>query len=588
MASIPKHRSRNLSLGSRLRRSRLHSASDGRDFIPLDHLDELLTEEEVRSELTKAGLTDQKCSPELLKYILNHAKKVFATLVVVEAPQRIEELVYEGLTDADLPLGVDWGDDNDDYDSEEPVNVRSYYLNSDTLNERTNWTAFQNWPEREADSFCELQWLFLAPVFTGKNYEYYLHKKCPLPFLDSKREIQIRFSHHSKVYNVSVHGAHLKWEQAKHFKYNSDESYVAIKELHPDATDKDGAEARTLEKLNKLDHDHLIKCIATYQQHGKYCFMFPWANGGNLRQFWVREDHIPRELDLLIWVLQQMHGLAHGIMTLHQFNNRENCRHGDLKPENILRFMSDNEPSFGRLVVTDLGSATFHKASTRSRGGTTGNGYGTMRYEAPEVVLGRSIPRSRRYDVWSVGCIFLEFLVWLLYGWDKLEAFNGGLDRYWVPDRDAVQVHPKVRECIRLIYLDPRCRKNTALGDLLRAIDTKLLVPEHGDSDGETFPTSKQRVPEHDDAGVETLASPIVINVRPATRRDYHGDILSNAENHIRADSVELDRILENIVNEAKCVRSYAFEQSDWDKAKGNTEFHEYWSSVLEMGSLWL
>jgi serine/threonine protein kinase len=42
-------------------------------------------------------------------------------------------------------------------------------------------------------------------------------------------------------------------------------------------------------------------------------------------------------------------------------------------------------------------------------------------YTPPELSLWESL--SRAGDIWSLGCIFLEFIVWLLEGPDALEVF---------------------------------------------------------------------------------------------------------------------------------------------------------------------
>ncbi len=48
-------------------------------------------------------------------------------------------------------------------------------------------------------------------------------------------------------------------------------------------------------------------------------------------------------------------------------------------------------------------------------------------YEPPEAEVGQNEPRSRRYDVWSMGCIYLEFAIWLLRGENGLQRFRRDL-----------------------------------------------------------------------------------------------------------------------------------------------------------------
>lgn len=331
---------------------------------------------------------------------------------------------------------------------------------------------------------------------------------------------------------------------------DSEGPYIAVKELHLNNPSEYNAEAMTLAKLSRLTHPHLIKCLATYQQAGKYCFMFQWAEGGNLRQFWANQDRVSRNMELMTWALLQMRGLAEGLKILHNYSGRENCRHGDLKPENILRFISPGGLELGQLVMTDLGSATFHAEETQSRGRGTGAGYGTIRYEPPEALWGRMKPRSRRYDVWSIGCIFLEFSIWLLYGWDELESFNEGLDRYWLNEGSSARVHPKVLACIERMHSDPRCQGESALGDLLKAIERRLLVPEDGEADSE-------------------LGSADITTSTAVSDRSEDIDEPEGGGSQIRADSRELDKVLGKMVKKMERILSYAFDESSWGDAKG-------------------
>ncbi|KAK7709694.1 hypothetical protein SLS57_008599 [Botryosphaeria dothidea] len=104
-----------------------------------------------------------------------------------------------------------------------------------------------------------------------------------------------------------------------------------------------------------------------------------------------------------------------------------NWRHGDLKPDNILRFVDSTtaERSLGTLKIADLGLAKLHDVDTNLRAEPTSQRCGTLKYEPPEALYPHRSPRSRRYDIWSMGCIILESIIWLLYGYDGLEVFNG-------------------------------------------------------------------------------------------------------------------------------------------------------------------
>lgn len=120
-----------------------------------------------------------------------------------------------------------------------------------------------------------------------------------------------------------------------------------------------------------------------------------------------------------VGVLQQLTGLMDALCLMHN----QRFRHGDIKPENILIFLEDEQDKgIGTLKISDMGQARRHQFETSVRSQPTQTRIGTMTYEAPEAVVYVNRPRSRLYDVWSMGCIFFEFIVWLLDGQAGLEG----------------------------------------------------------------------------------------------------------------------------------------------------------------------
>jgi hypothetical protein len=258
--------------------------------------------------------------------------------------------------------------------------------------------------------------------------------------------------------------------------------------------------------------------------------MFPWADGDSLRDYWIKT---PRQSpgpngDLVSQAIQQLKGLADALDCLHyskgghapngtsngvqiqrkrtipqmRFNdeydeegdymnqtNTKSIRHGDLKPENILRFTTRGT-KLGILKIADMGLAKQHIVATQDRTHLTSTRYGTIQYEAPEAIGELNGPRSRLYDVWSMGCITLEFIIWLLYGNDELNNFYGQLkgdapqqqhcQYFEMPAPGGLggpEVHRVVRTWIKAMQdTDPECASDTALGELLQLVQEKLLI----------------------------------------------------------------------------------------------------------------
>lgn len=109
-------------------------------------------------------------------------------------------------------------------------------------------------------------------------------------------------------------------------------------------------------------------------------------------------------------------------------------RHGDIKPANVLLFRTpDAFGDMGILKLTDFGLAEFsavHSKSYKQKSKVATS----PSYRAPECdVYGGVIGRS--YDIWTLGCLYLEFATWLLGGWKLVEKFTEkrtSLDRQWL------------------------------------------------------------------------------------------------------------------------------------------------------------
>lgn len=238
-------------------------------------------------------------------------------------------------------------------------------------------------------------------------------------------------------------------------------------------------EAKILDFIRKLKDPHLIKPLAAYERAGLRGFLFPWAEGGNLREFWKQETKRPwKDPTLLKWVLSQMCGLCGSISTLHGVGDA-GCRHGDLKPENILLFHEGGDR--GMLRVADVGLAKLHEFPTQIRKGQTNTMTGTVRYEPPE--FNRDPQYSRVYDVWALGCVFLEFLIWTLYGYRQLEEFGAAtVVQFWEHSTErGYQVHREVRRWIERMSLDVKSKdptSQTAIKDFLELVGSEMLVAE--------------------------------------------------------------------------------------------------------------
>jgi serine/threonine protein kinase len=310
--------------------------------------------------------------------------------------------------------------------------------------------------------------------------------------------------------------------------------------------------------VRKLNSDNLIKAIAYYRIDSKHCFLFPMAEHGNLWDFWAArrkkkehgESHRGDNM-FLVWVFTQLVGVANALVELH--GDVPNIRHGDLKPENILCFQdgsyAENADDLGeqhiRLVITDVGISKGHQGPTQKRA-VTSTVISTTRYEPPEMDRTREdgTELSRRYDVWSLGCIVLEFLIWLLYDFDELDNFTAALkDRFYESDKKGIRIHPTVSEWIKRIKDDEKnCQEGTPSRKLVSLIEEKLLVVKV-----ETLPgTLREVVP------VESPRNQILRKFRDKLRKSQQAtekiaEMMGRRRASAKDTRDELGKILEDV-----------------------------------------
>lgn len=252
---------------------------------------------------------------------------------------------------------------------------------------------------------------------------------------------------------------------------------VAVKCLgmadSPEMTKFFDKESRTLETMRELNHPHLIRAHSAYQRGRDKGFVFPFADGGNLAHYWKTFDPV-LDVNSISWVLVQMKGLASGVKALHD----KNTRHGDIKPQNILIF-NNTESNAETLVIADVGIAKYHAIYTRERYSGTTTPFGSRRYEPPEVE-GKEVPRSRKYDMWSLGCVLLEFLIWLVSGAKGFDSFlrvanpNREDDRLW--EGGSVRSATANRMAVLKGELEKRGQQYAALNSILSVIREQLLI----------------------------------------------------------------------------------------------------------------
>jgi serine/threonine protein kinase len=138
----------------------------------------------------------------------------------------------------------------------------------------------------------------------------------------------------------------------------------------------------------------------------------------------------------VLWSLRQCKAIASGLHMIHEYRSTRNSikasngnpgmeeddhlygRHGDIKAANILwsveEVLDDSQCSNeGVLLMADFELMDSHNRLTKSQVRLDGITRSPT-YEPPETVL--HAKTSRACDIWSLGCVYLEFITWLVGG----------------------------------------------------------------------------------------------------------------------------------------------------------------------------
>jgi serine/threonine protein kinase len=274
-----------------------------------------------------------------------------------------------------------------------------------------------------------------------------------------------------------------------------------------------------LKAFSRSRRPHLVRLLATYRHKGRYFLLFPWAKS-NLRKYWEDTPRPDFSEATVLWSLRQCKAIASGLHMIHEYRSTQGSikarslqpppassgdpavedddrlygRHGDIKPENILwsveEVLDDSQCSNeGDLLIADFGLMDFRNRLTRSQV-RPDRITGPPTYEPPELKLHMKI--SRAYDIWSLGCVYLEFITWLVGGWAELDRFakarevagwNGISDEFFTIIEFRTQLRAIVREDVQAWMKDlhekPRC--SAFIHDFLNLVSEDMLVvnPKH-------------------------------------------------------------------------------------------------------------
>ena len=183
-------------------------------------------------------------------------------------------------------------------------------------------------------------------------------------------------------------------------------------------------ELQNLSILKLLKHPNIVELLGSYTYRGKHNFIFPLARGGTLADLFKSARPLALQSDENI--ILALSGLCSAVRATHDLFSEDGmliqigCHH-DLKPQNVLV----DDATF---LLADFGLSRF-KGPTE--GSTTSyksvGGY----YVAPEcedISASNETQRTqtigRASDIWSLGCIIMETLVYMKFGAAGIQKFE--------------------------------------------------------------------------------------------------------------------------------------------------------------------
>ncbi|KAI8627905.1 kinase-like domain-containing protein [Xylariaceae sp. FL1651] len=509
-------------IAQKLRDAFVESA-DGKEFLPLDALETIVTEKVVQQLLDKAFPDNPPSALDICQRqeFQDHdgrtqytsRQKIFATLALIDKVHLISDFLEEKISDTNLPL------------KERKTPGSTFLIPRDLENDPHSGYALQTakrWTRNEIALFHDQQWVVSAPYFAraenlGEKVHFYsLSPHDIMPFVkpgtDDRGNPASLYAGFFSTIRREHNGADFAVKKITRV-------YDVSAENHKQCFDQ---EVEALKRFCQKNERYIIKLLATYEISGEYHLLFPVADG-NLMDLW--KDSLLSQPGASLWLAQECLGIAQALQKIHKYTYTppQNALlssmaksyhgiHGDIKPQNVLWFKtlpshlqsaSDSPntehapalagiPDLGYLQLSDFGTVHFHRDTSRLGNEILVKGNS---YRAPETDL-QGNQGSAAIDIWAFGCLYLDFITCLLRGYKAVDEDFSDVrtmdepmpksediprqDKFfiakksWFTGRVFHIVKPGVTEWIGQLHREPQCTQ--FLHEFLDFIETRMLV----------------------------------------------------------------------------------------------------------------
>ncbi|KAJ0158578.1 hypothetical protein CTA2_11290 [Colletotrichum tanaceti] len=483
-----------------------------RMFIPYSELTKILTFSRVRSVVHSlkcfGGEKDKEAISRRI-FLGNPAKreapcvKLLAVLIGIgSAESMARHMLSDNISDTCLPI------QKHTVNGKQQLRCREHRAHSEFDNYRR---------QDDRERFSHWSYLLSAPYITRRNnlHSHYVLDTgdvFPMDFQhkveqDAGTESTARGSEgsgntyggFSEVYKVRIHDGHYDFGE---HGIRHPRGFFALKKLTSHNRTGFNLELSSLIITGRnYSKKNMIQVLATFEVINSatgastFYLLFDWAEG-SLNKFWENNQALVGDKSHCLWMASQFYEISEALRCVHNdhaqtmqyLEDRDSNkdlygRHGDIKPANFLWFHTNSPP--GLIALSDFGLGRLHTQVSRSKQDPK-NIERTATYRCPEfdVPSGQLSPRS---DIFSLGCVMLEYVTWFLMGLDAVEqAFPNarserdihGFDSdvfFSVRDNHAV-LKPSVASWIRGLRNHPHC--SWYISDLLDTIETGMLDPD--------------------------------------------------------------------------------------------------------------
>ncbi|KAI0110209.1 kinase-like domain-containing protein [Daldinia grandis] len=408
--------------------------------------------------------------------------RLFATLALADEASLIFKFIDNGVSDYDLPMA--------------PLNADA--SSTERLTENLPW----NMSRRNIDSFHLWQWRMNVPFLKYGRHQNF-DGRVVLPFVPNFTQNSSGQAHTTEEGGYGE-VSYVKIHEKCHDFYGRSELVTSpegpfalkrIKHTKDKTTDeKFGRERDMLERFGRSQHPTIITTLASYRHGDERYILFPWAEY-DLDRYCETNVKAPDDPETVCWIADQSLKLAEAIDVIHapleegSEEQKETLfgRHGDIKAENILVFgRSGKRPT---LILSDFGLCSVHHDWSKSNVPNQSLPV-TPDFRPPECEMkeGRI---TRAFDIWTLGCLFLDLLTWLLGGNSFRERFKKKRTTPWIggyntpiyfeivrieTGKYGFIIKEEVREWFATMHNDVRCTQ--FMHDFLRLIEEEMLIVE--------------------------------------------------------------------------------------------------------------